>query len=99
MPKGGARTGAGRKSKAELLLDAQAHAKAVAGFFTLDVQESTWRELLNSSDEQIRLKALCYLTDKMYGKAHQSVALTGADGGPVQSEHRIMFLSAADIKR
>jgi hypothetical protein len=92
MAHGGHRPNSGRKSKAELLLDAKAHAQAVAGFFTLDVQESTWRELLESDDEQVKLKAVMYLTDKMYGKAHQSMALTGADGGPIQSEHRILFV-------
>lgn len=92
MPHGGARPNSGRKSKQELLLDAKNHAKAVAGFFSLEVQESTWREILSSDDENVKLKALIYLTDKMYGKAHQALQITGSEGGPIQSAITVTFV-------
>jgi hypothetical protein len=36
-----------------------------------------WAELLKSKDENIKLKALIYLSDRAYGKAPQAVEITG----------------------
>ncbi len=73
-PKGGKREGAGRKSKAQKLVDA----KFVADWLTLDFQEIKWKELVNSQDQNVSLKALMYLTDRIYGKAAQP--LSNPDG-------------------
>jgi hypothetical protein len=78
--KGGKREGAGRKSKAQKLLDAG----FVCTAFGPDVQAKTWKSLLASDDERIVLDTAKYLTDRLYGKAKESHEVSGADGGPVQ---------------
>lgn len=70
---GGARKGAGRKSKAGKLLEAG----FVAPWFTHAFQEIKWLRFLNSKDDKIALEATKYLTDRLYGKAVV----------PVQAEH------------
>ena len=68
---GGFRRGAGRKSKASRLIEAG----FVADWFTSELQEFNWKSFLNSEDERIRFEAMKYLTDRVYGKAPQSVGL------------------------
>lgn len=70
---GGTRRNAGRKSKEAIYLDAIAHAKALQGWFTADVQESSWKSLVASEDENVRLKAISYLSDRLYGRPAQAV--------------------------
>lgn len=70
--KGGKRNGAGRKSNAAKL----AEAKFVAGWFTEKFQEIKWKSLVASPDENVSVRAMCYLTDRMYGKAAQAVDVT-----------------------
>lgn len=88
--KGGARPGAGRKTNAKKMLEAG----FVAPFFSLDLQERHWKKFLNSKDEKIALDATKYLTDRIYGKARQAVELSGQNGEPIKSEHRIVFVDA-----
>lgn len=87
--RGGTRPGAGRKSKATKLMEAA----FVAEWFTNDFQEIKWKRFVNSTDERIALDSLKYLTDRIYGKAQQSVSHTGANGGPLV----VATLSASDL--
>lgn len=75
--RGGRRTGAGRKSNAQKLLDAQETAASIASWFTTDYQKSKWIALLDSEDEQVQYKAVSYLSDRLYGKAAQSMKVDG----------------------
>lgn len=75
--RGGSRSGAGRKSNAAKLLDQQAAAKSLADWFTPELQKSKWIALCNSEDEQVQLKAISYLSDRLYGKAAQSMKVEG----------------------
>lgn len=70
--KGGKRPGAGRKSKAVKLVEAG----FVASYWTALDQERFWKSMLRSEDERIALDAGKYLTDRLYGKAPQSVDMT-----------------------
>jgi hypothetical protein len=71
--KGGKREGAGRKSNAEKLIRAQ----FVAEWFTQSFQEFKWKELCNSEDHGVSVRAMSYLTDRVYGKAVQPVEAEG----------------------
>jgi hypothetical protein len=71
--KGGAMPGAGRKSNASKLLAAG----FIAPYFGAIEQERHWKSLLASDDEKIRMDAVKYLTDRLYGKAPQSMELKG----------------------
>jgi len=75
--RGGHRPNAGRKSNAEKLLDQQEAAKSLASWFTPELQKSKWQALLASNDEQVQIKALGYLSDRLYGKAAQSMKVEG----------------------
>jgi len=66
-PRGGKRPGAGRKSNAVKLQEAG----FVADWFTAEFQEIKWNQLVNSKDEMVALRAMAYLTDRLYGKAKQ----------------------------
>jgi len=74
--RGGFRRGAGRKSKASKLIEAG----FVADWFTADFQAFKWKSIVESEDERIALDALKYLTDRLYGKAPQSVSLQHSGG-------------------
>ena len=76
---GGKRAGAGRKSNAKKLLEAGFVCRA----FSPEVQESTWKSLLRSEDENIVLGAAKYLTDRLYGKAIEKKELSGPDGSAI----------------
>jgi hypothetical protein len=71
--RGGARRGAGRKSNAAKLLDAEEAGRSLAAWFTPDYQKSKWTALLGSEDENVQYKAVSYLSDRLYGKAAQSM--------------------------
>jgi hypothetical protein len=71
--RGGKRKGAGRKSNAQKLLEAQETASSIASWFTPELQKSKWQALLNSEDEAVQFKAISYLSDRLYGRAAQSV--------------------------
>lgn len=71
MPRGGARAGAGRKSKASKLVDAG----FACGFFDSLKQEKFWKSMLAPKmDPGVRLSAAKYLTDRLYGKSTQPMA-------------------------
>lgn len=72
-PRGGKRPGAGRKSNASKLLEAG----FVANWFTAEFQEIKWNQLVNSDDEMVSLRAMAYLTDRIYGKSKQQQELSG----------------------
>ncbi len=69
--RGGIRKNAGRKSNASKLIEAG----FVASWFTAEFQEIKWKSLVNSEDERISLDAIRYLSDRLYGKAPQSLDL------------------------
>jgi hypothetical protein len=50
----------------------------------------TWAELLKSKDENIKLKALIYLSDRAYGKPTQEVRVEANEG------HKFGFEPATD---
>jgi hypothetical protein len=87
---GGARKGAGRKSNATKLLEAQ----FLCPWFTERFQTAQWNSLLSDKDSTIRLNALKYLTDRVYGRARESIdqRITGADGGPLKAEVTVKFV-------
>ncbi len=66
-PRGGRRPGAGRKSNALKLQEAG----FVANWFTAEFQEIKWNQLVNSKDEMVAVRAMAYLTDRLYGKSKQ----------------------------
>ncbi len=70
--KGGKREGAGRKSKAQKLVEAG----FVCTHFGAREQEDFWKSMLKSEDERIRLDAGKYLTDRLFGKPAQAVDMT-----------------------
>ena len=72
-PRGGKRPGAGRKSNAAKLLEAG----FVADWFTQEFQEIKWNQLVTSKDESVALRAMAYLTDRLYGKAKQQHEVSG----------------------
>ena len=51
-----------------------------------------WQELANSEDENVRLKALIYLTDRAYGKVTQPIS--GPEGGPIRASIEVAFVSS-----
>jgi hypothetical protein len=78
--RGGIRKGAGRKSKASKLMEAG----FVASWFTSEFQEIKWKSLVGSKDERISLDAIKYLTDRLYGKAPQSLDLNHSSDQPLE---------------
>jgi len=71
--RGGARKNAGRKSNASKLLTAG----FVAPWFTPEFQKIKWSQLVNSEDQRIAIDAIKYITDRLYGKAHQAIDFKG----------------------
>ncbi len=63
--------GAGRKTNASKLIEAG----FVASWFTAEFQEIKWKSFLESEDDRIAFEACKYLTDRLFGKAPQSVSL------------------------
>ncbi len=78
--RGGIRKGAGRKSKASKLIEAG----FVAPWFTAEFQEIKWKSFIESNDERIALDATKYLTDRLYGKAPQSLDLSHGSDQPLE---------------
>jgi len=78
--RGGIRKGAGRKSKASKLIAAG----FVASWFTAEFQEIKWKSFIESDDERIALDATKYLTDRLYGKAPQSLDLNHDSNQPLE---------------
>jgi hypothetical protein len=54
--------------------------KELSGWFTPTLQKTKWIELLNCSDPGVQVKSICYLSDRLYGKAPQAVEIAGKDG-------------------
>ena len=70
---GGKREGAGRKPNQVNLLR-----KSVAlGLLSEDQERNQWRKFLNSSDEDIALKAFLAWNERAYGKPAQPVDVEG----------------------
>lgn len=82
--KGGARPGAGRKSNAQKMLEEKDAILALSQWCTPTFQKSKLQTLLNSEDENVQLKALTYVMDRMYGKPRQAMEHTGKDGAALQ---------------
>jgi hypothetical protein len=72
---GGKRPNAGRKSNAQRNLEVGFICKA----FSKDVQEIKWKQLLDSKDENIVLKAMTYLTNRVFGMPTQ----------PIEGDHQL----------
>jgi hypothetical protein len=91
---GGKRPGAGRPTNLQRMADRQ----FVADWFTANKQREKWQQLLRSRDEEIILRTMIYLTDRLFGKAPQGVELSGSDGEPfkVIIEHIAGRLPQAD---
>lgn len=81
---GGKRPGAGRKSNAVKLMEAG----FVCTYFGALEQEKLWKSLLNSEDENVKLNAAKYLSDRLYGKAPQMVDLN--HGGSIELVKRVV---------
>src|ERR1035438_7310951 len=94
--RGGLRRGAGRKSNAAKLIEAC----FVASWFTAEFQKIKWQSFLESEDERIALDATKYLTDRLFGKAPQSVALehSGAITSILVPERTAAERSKTDIQ-
>lgn len=91
---GGKRAGAGRKPST-LSGIAKKLPRETAELLLAEIKANhKWVELADSDDERIVLETLKYLTDRAHGKARQSMEVMGEDGGPVQSEHRIILVAA-----
>lgn len=75
MANGGKRPGAGRKTNAQKALEQDAAAKALGKWFTPNLQESVWKRLIASNDENVQLKTVSYLSDRLYGRAPQALDL------------------------
>lgn len=73
--RGGSRPGAGRKTNVQRLMDAQKAGESLAKWFTPEYTKSKWQALVESSDENVALKALIYLEDRLYGKPQQAVSM------------------------
>lgn len=75
---GGKRSGAGRRPRdAERWIRARGLSPATAAELLERADERRiWYELLNSSDDSVRLRAITYLTDRRDGKAAQQINLT-----------------------
>lgn len=82
---GGARKGAGRKSKASKLIEAG----FIAPWFTHEFQEIRWLRFLSSNDEKIALDATKYLTDRLYGKAALTVTAEHSGNLGLQLVHSV----------
>lgn len=87
---GGPRKGAGRKSKAELLLKAG----FCAPWFTPELQKTKWQEFINSDDPRIALDATKYLCDQLYGKAKQAIEQSGPNGSAIPVKVTIEFVDS-----
>ena len=94
--RGGVRAGAGRKSNASKLMEAG----FVASWFTAEFQEIKWKSFIESEDERIALDATKYLTDRLFGKTPQSVALqhSGAITSILVPERTATERSKTDIQ-
>ena len=92
---GGKRPGAGRKTNAQKLLEAGFVCKA----FSLDLQERTWNSLLASDDEAIVIKAMTYLTDRIYGKAVEKQEISGLGGGAIEHAITVKLVKSGDADR
>ena len=91
--RGGVRRGAGRKSKASKLIEAG----FVAGWFTAEYQKIKWESLANSKDERVSLDAMKYLSDRLFGKAPQSVALNHSGAIDLDLAERIRKARQRDM--
>jgi hypothetical protein len=61
-------------------------AKNIADRLRADYGDFIMRTLLKlskSKDEQVRLRAACYLGDRAWGRPAQQTTLTGANDGPI----------------
>lgn len=75
---GGKRSGSGRRG-IEKELKKQAIADDV---FPDELERSTWRELLASEDQAIRLSAAKFWSEQKHGKAYQAIG--GKSGAPLE---------------
>jgi transposase-like protein len=75
--RGGKRSGAGRKPST--IKGVLKHCAKDTSDLILDKIKANqkWIELCNSEDENIRYKALAYLTDRAFGKPKQSMEMSG----------------------
>jgi hypothetical protein len=88
VPRGGKRTGAGRKVGA--VTKATADIKALAGQYTEAALAELGRLASNAQSEAARVAAIKELLDRGHGKSAQSLEVSGKDGGPLQV-HVIKF--------
>ena len=78
--RGGARKGAGRKSKEVNDL----RRAAASEILTDTIQKNTLRKLISSRDARVKLDTLKFLWEHKYGKAPQAIEHSGRDGKPIE---------------
>lgn len=80
MAHGGRRPNAGRKTNEAKMQERKDAILQLSSWFTPTLQKSKWVTLLDDEDSQVVLKAMCYLSDRAYGKAPQAVEHSGPNG-------------------
>lgn len=89
MPLGGKREGAGRKAGGHNKSTPEVRALLDAVFAKVDPVKKLVALLNKPMDPSVEARVLLRLLEYRYGLPQQTVAITGADGGPV--EHTISF--------
>ena len=93
--RGGARPGAGRK--AGVPNKATAEIKEIAQQYTDKAIKALADVVENSESDAARVSAANSILDRAYGRPSQSVAISGADGGPVRHAHEMTDEALAKI--
>ncbi len=66
---GGARKGSGRKRNADKIL----LAGFTATWFTPELQRTKWQDLIEHEDGKVRLEAMKYVTNRLFGSPKQTI--------------------------
>ncbi len=89
---GGKRPGAGRKPT-RISTIIKKLPKNTAAMILSEINEGgKWTKLLESSDENVVLKSLIYLTDRRDGKPKQSIEASGPGGGPIEADVKVTLV-------
>ncbi len=94
MAVGGKREGAGRKKG--IPNKATAEIKELAQQYAPAAVKELGRLMIEAESEAARVSAIKEILDRAYGKAPQ--ALTGEDGGPIQHEVGVAWMTEAQAK-
>jgi hypothetical protein len=83
-PHGGARPGAGRRKGK--LSEAKRHLSEIAKDHAAEALQVLVDIATSGESEAARVSAANAILDRGYGKPHQAVQMTGAEGGPLKVE-------------